>query len=323
MNISVRRQLTLTILLKRGMLLLALLVSSYTQASVLLLLSSDASYYQETAEAIKTSLREQSPPPEIRFATASLQNPGWENALNQEHQLIVAIGSNATKSALQLPGDTPLLSIFIPKNAFDALHVEQSADRQRPVSVIYLDQPLCRVVSLASLLQPEATRYGAVFGPISRVFEEELKSLTAKQGIALAEGYLGHEDNPVAVLRPLVQDSDVFIALPDQAILNRAIAKWILHLGFQQKVPVIGFSRAYTSAGALASIYTAPEDVGRQAGEMIAAASERDWSQPPQMQYPRYFTLSTNPAVARSLGINLPPENEIYRRIEQEDQEPR
>ncbi|TNE76121.1 MAG: hypothetical protein EP334_09005, partial [Gammaproteobacteria bacterium] len=146
---------------------------------------------------------------------------------------------------------------------------------------------------------------------------------TAKQGIALAEGYLGHEDNPVAVLRPLVQDSDVFIALPDQAILNRAIAKWILHLGFQQKVPVIGFSRAYTSAGALASIYTAPEDVGRQAGEMIAAASERDWSQPPQMQYPRYFTLSTNPAVARSLGINLPPENEIYRRIEQEDQEPR
>ncbi|MEZ5530652.1 MAG: ABC transporter substrate binding protein [Porticoccaceae bacterium] len=251
---------------------------------------------------------------------ATLEQQDLSTILGRPHPLIVAIGSKATRTALDQGGDSALLSIFIPKNAYDALQVPALNTNQRSLSVIYLDQPLNRIVSLATLLEPRATRFGTVFGPISRESEADLKALTNARGITLKQSYLNHEDNPLAILRPLVKEADVFIALPDQAILNRAIAKWILHLSFQQTVPVIGFSKAYTNAGALASIYSAPEDIGKQAGEFV-----RNWLSNPnqrdaQEQYPRYFTISTNPAVARSLNINLPPDNQLYRAIEQQEQ---
>ncbi|WP_461481109.1 ABC transporter substrate-binding protein [Porticoccus sp.] len=299
--------------------LFTVLMFNTCHAGVLLLLSSDAPYYRETADILQATVSDRLTAPPS-FERVSLDAPGFEDILAKPHQLIVAVGSNATREALGRADTTPLLSVFTPQNAFATLLQTKNSTIDRPIAVIYLDQPLSRVVSLATLLQPDATRFGTVFGPISREWESELKALTAERGIHLEQAYLNHNDNPVAVLRPLVQQSDLFIALPDQAVLNRAIAKWILHLSFQQKVPVIGFSKAYTNAGALASIYSAPADIGKHAGELIAAWLP-DNPIPGQLQlYPRYFTISTNPAVARSLGISLPPENQLYRHIEQQEQ---
>ena len=102
-------------------------------------------------------------------------------------------------------------------------------------------------------------------------------------------------------------------------MLNRAIAKWILYLSFQHKVPVIGFSKAYTNAGALASVYSSPEGVGKHAGELISSWLKRGDEGIWEPQYPRYYTLSTNPAVARSLDITLPPESELYESFDQQE----
>lgn len=317
MNIIVKGQYVKKRLLAWGVALLVCFAVSPVHADVLLLLSSEAPYYRDTAQSLKQSVADILPG-KVTFDSVYADSVSTETPADP-YQLIVAIGSHATQQALATPGKTPVLSVFTPKNAFDALQTTTEGS-QRPVSAIYLDQPLSRVVLLAELLQPDATRFGTVFGPISKTWENELNSLTAEHGIALNQAYIGHDDNPVAILRPLVKNSDLFIALPDQAILNRAIAKWILHLSFQQKVPVIGFSKAYTNAGALASIYSAPEDIGKQAGEIVAAQLQGDESTTPRARYPRYFTIGTNPAVARSLGIHLPPENELYRDIEQREQ---
>ncbi len=318
MNISVRIRLLGKALLKSSALFFAVLMSNVCNASVLLLLSSKAPYYRETADVLQATVASTLATP-LPFERASLDSPDLKEVLAKPYELIVAIGSNATHETLARSDRTPVLSIFTPKNAFDALQPAQSSPTDRSIAVLYLDQPLNRVIELASLLRPSAKRFGTVFGPISKEWESDLKSLTTERGISLEHAYLHHDDNPVSILRPLVQNSDLFIALPDQAILNRAIAKWILHLSFQQKVPVIGFSKAYTNAGALASIYSAPTDVGKHAGEVISAWLLNKNSLDQLRQYPRYFTISTNPAVARSLGVTLPPENQLYRNIEQQE----
>lgn len=285
---------------------------------MLLLLSSDAPYYEETAASLQASAADSSPNAPT-FKTLTLQSAETDTVLTQPWQLIVTIGSKATQHVLTEPGKIPVLSIFTPKNAFDSIQVNQDTERSRPVSAIYLDQPLERVVNLATKLKPEAKQFGAVFGPISQLWENELRTLTKQKTIDLISAHLTPDDNPVAVLRPLVQDSDLFIALPDHAPLNRAIAKWILHLSFQKKVPVIGFSRAYTNAGALASIYSTPDDIGKQAGQLIVARLIDGDTSLPRAQYPRYFTISTNFSVAASLGVSLPADNELYRSLEQEE----
>lgn len=286
---------------------------------MLLLLSSNAPYYLETADSLQKTVHK-ALPENPGFSIINLHETRLSNQQASSYQLIVAIGSYATREAVGLGSEAPVLSIFTPKNAYEAAWPEHARAPTGQASAIFLDQPLGRMITLAALLKPDATRFSTIFGPVSKALEAELKVLTTSRGLVLKHGYLDQKDNPVSVLRPVVKGTDLFLALPDQAVLNRAIAKWILHLSFQQKVPVIGFSKAYTNAGALASIFSSPDDIGRQAGELIS-----HWLRDPEStlgkpQYPRYFTISTNPAVARSLGISLPAENELYMNIEKQEQ---
>lgn len=294
------------------------LMGSLAQANILLLLSSGASYYQETARSLQTTASELGLPASS-FDVVTIDEAGHAESFTRPYELIVAIGTSAAYEALKQDKGTPLLNIFTPKSAFDAIDLSAGNKDHRQVSAVYLDQPLSRLITLSCLLKPEAKKFGTIFGPISQEVQSEIQALTDKKGIILIHNFLGKDDNPVAVLKPVVSESDLFIAIPDHAILNRAIAKWILYLSFQQKVPVIGFSKAYTNAGALASVYSSPEDVGKHAGELIyswLANSDEDIWQP---QYPRYYTLSTNPAVARSLGITLPSESELYEKFQQQE----
>lgn len=305
--------------LRRGFFTCLLLICSQTQANTLLLLSSDASYYEDTAQSLQTTASELGVPAS-RFIIVTIEEARRNKSFSKTYELIVAIGTSAAYEALQEDKNTPLLNIFTPKNAFDALDASAESQPHRQISAIYLDQPLSRMIALGCLLKPEAKIFGTIFGPKSQEVQSDIQALTHQKGLLLKHRFLSPEDNPVSILKPVVSESDLFIAIPDHAILNRAIAKWILYLSFQQKIPVIGFSKAYTNAGALASVYSSPESIGKYAGELISSwlknGDENLW----QPQYPRYYTLSTNPAVARSLGISIPPESKLYEEFQQQEE---
>lgn len=304
--------------LHASLFLCLLLVSSVSQARILLLLSSDVSYYQETAKSVQTTASRLGIP-NNNFDLLTTKEAKNKPALLKPYELIVSIGTSAASEALQQESKTPLLSIFTPKNAVDSFLLTKGHGGHRKISAIYLDQPLERLITLAQLLKPEAKIFGTIFGPISQGVQPEVEHLMRKNNLSLKYDILTQADNPVAILKPVVTDSELFIAIPDHAILNRAVAKWILYLGFQNKIPVIGFSKAYTSAGALASVYSSPENVGQQAGELIAAWLTRNDQTIWNPQYPHYYTLSTNPSVARSLGISLPTESELYLKFQQKE----
>ena len=332
-----------------SLLLLCLLFSSQlAKAKTLLLLSSNVSYYQETAQSLQANASAQGIP-NNDFHTLTVQELSKQSFSTSQYDLIVAIGTAAATKAIELENEAPLLNIFIPKNAYEAINPNNAltngeapnnsqvdtlqanisqAPRQittqkpvttRKISAIYLDQPLKRLITLACLLKPEAKSLGTIFGPISQSAQPEIEKLAKTGGMELKYDFLTKEDNPVSTLKPVVTESELFIAIPDHAILNKAIARWILYLSFQHKIPVIGFSNAYTNAGAIASVYSSPEDIGKQAAETIvswlANKNEAIWNP----VYPRYFTLSTNPAVARSLGISLPSEKELYKQFKEKE----
>ncbi len=295
-----------------------LFICPLSQASILLLLSGENSYYRETAESLQKTTSTLGISPD-NFEIVTIGEAQQANTLNKPYELIVAIGSSAARESLLQNSNTPLLNIFTPKNAFDAIELSTVHETNRKISAIYLDQPLSRLITLSCLLKPEARNFGTIFGPVSQSSQSEIEALTNENGIQLNHAFLAEDNNPVAVLKPIVSKSDLFIAIPDHAILNRAIAKWILYMGFQQKVPVIGFSKAYTNAGALASVFSSPEGIGKHAGELIFDWLENSNQAIWNPQYPRYYTLSTNPAVARSLGISLPSERELYEKFQEQE----
>lgn len=169
---------------------------------------------------------------------------------------------------------------------------------------------LARQAKLVRVLLPQVRRAGllASAGDIARL-EEEVRGA----GLTVTSRRWD-PDQAVRVTGDLLRDADVLLAQPDPTIYNRDYAKALLLTAYRQGKPMIGPSAAFVRAGALASLYATPDAI---AGEVVAALSsfERTGRLPPKASVER-FQVVVNPQVARSLGVVLPPEAEILRRMD-------
>ena len=271
---------------------------------ILMLLSSDAPVYRAIVKSVNTELSE------------TLINNGFEiNSLTLDAQtgtapptfdlqrpsLIIAVGSKATTYINTTQVSAAVLSVFITQDSWHK--IQMSGTFRHNQTAIYLDQPYQRFTQLCSLLPVNVRSLGAIFGPQSLDKFKALEHFSNARGLHLNARLLHKDDNPISVLEPLFTKSDLFLALPDESVFNQAIAKWILILGIKNKIPVIGFSRAYTDAGALAALHSTPQDTGKDASDWVKQWLRNPGQALPPPRFNRIFTLRTNPQVARSLGI--------------------
>lgn len=272
-------------------------------AAVRLLLADDLPYYQETATSLQHHLRLLVPEAVV---SVHAQVGSWP-----EEDTLVSIGSQALSEIRARYPDRKALHLFVTGDFWR----EQSA-RDPDLgnhTTVAIDQPPRRLLVLARLLVPEARTLSVVLGSISHKHGAVLEAEAAALGFAPRIGVLRPGDNPLATLSPLINETQVAVALPDSADFNRAVARWLLQLSFRARIPVIGFSRAYTDAGALASVYSTPENIGQQGAELVAERLAHGRF-PPGMLEPRYYTLTTNAAVADALGIVLPATAALHAR---------
>ena len=113
---------------------------------------------------------------------------------------------------------------------------------------------------------------------------------------------------------------DRLLAVPDASLFNNRTISNILLTAYHHRSPVIGFSPAYVKAGALLALYSTPTQIGQQAGE-VARQGLASGSLPPPAA-PRHFRISTNPYVARSLGIGLEDASVLRERLERAEGTP-
>ncbi|ANG64476.1 hypothetical protein A8C75_19710 [Marinobacterium aestuarii] len=273
-------------------------------AEPLALMSEDSALYRLVAEEIRLSAQK----PLALYSTDSM--PSQERL---DQAINIAIGARACEQLLQHNGHADLICTFIPRTTFESLSTLYD-NGQRRLSAVYLDQPLQRQLRLAHLLVPDAKSIGTMFGPFSTASQQLFDDASRREQLTPLSITLDETDNPIERLTPLIQQSDVFLALPDRALFNRATAKWLLYITLQQKVPVIGFSKTYVEAGALAAVYSTPAQIGRQTGELLR---ELDLSRPlPPPVYPKYYNVSSNPIVARTLELPEPDDLALHRQLE-------
>ncbi|MBV1931360.1 MAG: hypothetical protein KUG71_06565 [Porticoccaceae bacterium] len=311
-NMESKIALTLVRCALQGLILFACVFlgdRGFAANEVHVLLSNDAPYYHQVAKVFTAQLKAQQPATEVRSIIMS-DGVALPEILGQQ---IIAIGSEATTEALANYPQSDILSLLMPMAAWQDINKNTSIEGR--FAAVVIDQPFERAVLLGLLLKPDARRFGAVFGPATQTTKTASLERVSSLGVELITASLPPTDNPISTLSPIINASEVFIAVPDRAVFNRNIAKWILHLSYREKIPVIGFSASYTKAGALASIYSSPTDIGRHGAELFvelsAHASDnagKSW----RAYYPKYYTLSINGDVARILNINLPPREDLY-----------
>jgi len=267
-------------------------------------------YAEQVEQALLTTLASH----DATSVVSHLQPAELAAAARPTPELLVTIGVAATRAALASASQAPILSLLVPQLTWEDLTREFPNSSARR-AVVFVDQPIDRLILLGKLLRPGARSIGAVLGPTSAGHSARLASAAEKQKLRVNQAVLKADQNPIAVITPLVENSDLFLAIPDQAAFNRNVAKWILYLSFRYKIPVIGFSRSYAEAGALASVYSTSADIGRQGGDLVAR-----WLSKPEPGFfrtysPSYYQVETNSTVARSLGIVLPSNAELLSQL--------
>lgn len=269
------------------------------EARVTVVLSETASTYQTVADAFVTALGGRHA---CQVRSLDELRDGEVAALHAGSGLIVPVGTRAMRAMYDVPNSTaPILTLLAPRDATRSLSDAGVRD-----SAVYIDQPPGRTLAFTRLLLPRAKRIGIVMS--AAVAAASLRGYVAEAARAklelVTETVPDQQEVPRALQRLLPQ-VDVLLLVPDSLVVNENTVRHILIASYRQKVPVVGFSRGLSHAGAVASLVSSPEGIGRQGGLLA-----RQWSPAtgvlPPARYANEFEMVFNRQVARSLEIDLP-----------------
>jgi len=276
-------------------------------AEVAVVLSGTGGAYDELAGEIRQQLE---PAVKVSFHnTAEI-----DSLAGGKPRYLVAVGAKAALAVANGPLRIPLLVTLVPRTAYERLAAERRRGGQAvAMSAVLLDQPFSRQLDLIRLALPGARRVGLLMGSETQPHYQALQSAALERQLRLNVLQVEQESDIFPALQKLLPESDLILALPEPAIFNAGTIQMILLSTYRQQLPLIGFSAAYTRAGAVFSLFSSPQQIGRQAADMLRAALAS--GRLPAPQYPNEYQVSINPHVARSLGLALESEQQLLQRL--------
>ncbi|HWR76977.1 MAG TPA: ABC transporter substrate binding protein [Thiobacillus sp.] len=288
---------------------LALVSAQAVAARVVVVLSDDSAPYQELYQVIRAYL-DDTPHEVIRVYAEGLTAPSLTEA-----RLAVAVGVRAAESLAALPARPPVLAVLVPRAWYIKTGRPRLSDGGRSVSAIYLDQPFGRQAQLIRQAFPEVQRVGMLLSAEQGGLVGELDEALRVQRLGLVHDTLSGEERLITPLENVLSGADLLLAVPDPLVFNRNTAQSLFLTSYRYRVPVLGYSRSLTRAGALLSLHSSPAQIGRQTAEWVNSAIQGVPVRLPPPAHPAYFSVSINEQVARSLGFTLPPEAELEKRL--------
>ena len=172
------------------------------------------------------------------------------------------------------------------------------ADVPPHLSLLWSDPPLDRQLRLTRLILPQAQRIGVLYDNHSEFLLKELRLAAIGLSLDVVDERWDntHDSRP---LQDLLKNCDVLLGLDDPDLYNPKTAKNLLLSSYSRQLALIGPNAAFVKAGSLASTYSDQSDWLQVLDELL----DRPPANWPRELYPQHFKVSSNPQVARSLGI--------------------
>lgn len=226
--------------------------------------------------------------------------------------VLVTLGQKAAALTAQTIDAKHSLNALITRTDYQAL---ESMPGQ---SAVYLDQPWSRQLRLIELALPGRHRIGLMLSAEKAATLPMPIASDMPPGMRLTLRSLDDPKRLGAELRRLYKEVDLLLALPDARIHNARSAVNLLLSSYRAKIPVLAFSHAYVSAGALLAVYSTPEQIARQVADLLDRYLDNPDQGLPAPAHPTYFSVSVNHGVARSLKLKLPAAAVLERDLRKE-----
>lgn len=281
-------------------------------SSVLILSSRSGGAYEDLIAGIRAEVA-RSVDLRVHYLNVTSTSGTWKPV--EPHKLVIAVGVDAAKAAEQNtePG-TPILCVLIPRTSFELLASQKDP---RKFTAVYLDTPTQRQLELIKALLPQAKKVGAVLGNVSQAEKDNIKNIAKDKGLVLQTELATRDSELYPVLKMVLAESDVFLAIPDPVVMNGITAQNVLITAFRSQVPVIGYTASYVKAGALAAVYSTPQQIGQETGQIIKNFQRTNSL--PSPKYPRYFSVGINATLMRSMNLTVTDEVSLVQRLQKNE----
>jgi len=277
------------------------------------ILSHDTSEYHSIYQAITNNITSSNADSPIINYHLVDQYPPTKKSISKSTNLIVAIGTTATRKAFSLSINVPILSIFIPKTNYISL---KNTSNNIVSSAIVLDQPIERYLRLIKLLFPYDDLKIGLFDDADNTntnhIHEKFSLFGLLPTIENVKGVI-----TIRNIEKVINSSDVILLLPEYKYISPHYSKWILYMAYLEKKPIISFSKPYLNSGALGVIFTDPESIGRQAAKYILDIKASKllpisyFNSMNDFNYPDSYSYSINEKTARAMKVPIPNDQHI------------
>ena len=241
----------------------------------------------------------------------SVRVRAWTSGADPDELVVTLDRATLSEIRANRP-DQPVLSLFTQSHAIEAI----IKDRDR-FSALYSDPPLMRQARLGQLIIPRANTVAILASPEKAGRYSELRTQLREIGLASRVFVIPSQDELIRHLARALSYGDFLLGTPDPDIFNRQTVKPLLLTSYRSNRLVIGPSRAFVNAGAVASTYTSASDQVREAASMI-----RHWLNHQELvspRYPEHYDVAVNEQVARSMDLLVPPESELRKTLRRQE----
>ncbi len=284
---------------------------SHAYTGVTIILSAPSQAYLEFVDRFKEELIA-TKNTALRVKVIDLQD-SERPVVAENSELVIALGVKALEVSSKLKYTTPVLGVFTPLPTFNKF-LESSRRDLGSFSAIVLDQPYSRQMLLIKTILPEVKNVGVMLGKTSSQYYEIVRDAGEKKNLNVSIETIKQESELIPKLQKLLDSNDVLMAIPDPVVYSRETAQAILLTTYRHQKPVFGYSQSYVRAGALAAVYSTTKQLAKQAAEIAIKTQAAPGLLPPP-QAPRYFSISVNYQVARSLNITVADEENAYKKL--------
>lgn len=268
---------------------LALVLSQPADAADILLTGPEDS---PAVQNFVAELRQRREHDTVRFTVTS-QLPA-ANLLPADTRLILLDPASLDWRLLEEDGP-PTLVLRI-----NRLQAHQRMDELRPakLTLLWSDPPPARQLRLIRQLLPNARQVGVLFSKNSQFLLKDLRHAATALGLHIvSQPWDATDDNrPVQLV---LKSSDVLLGLEDPQLYNPRTVKNLLLSSYADQQALIGPTAGFVRAGSLASTYSDQVDWIDTLNDLLDQPTA-NW---PRAVYPNHFKVSSNPQVARSLGL--------------------
>lgn len=227
----------------------------------------------------------------------------------RKNALFIAVGQPAFQSLTTQNLDSAILAVLTSSQAFRSIVDGSARTRNRDISAIYADASPFNQLKLAASVSKKHAAMVTFLSFKTAYLKPILQRAASQASVDLEIVQLSGGELLTQELDQSASSRGV-LALPDSSLYTPENIRAMLITTYRQNQFVIGYSSSFVKAGALASTYSTIEDIASQAVE--ASKDYNATGRLPVAQYPKYFAVSINDNVARSLNIIITEETRNF-----------